>query len=302
MNVKKILFILVFISSLVSVRIAAGNTEFGYGIYLYRRGDYSGAIIELQRFIYYNKHNPHTPYLQLLLSLSYAQSMQYNNALASLSGLITNLEKAPENEKDNNLLCESLFHRLNILFRQKRFSDFNVQKEEVYFTCPGFNKKLEDYINFMSAAAYIFNLEWENALRDLEKSEFNSEELKYLLENELTSVMNHKDKSPVLGGMLSVVPGLGHMYAGRFPDGFRSLLINAVFTTLTIFSLKEDMIILGGIFGTIEAVLYISNIYGGVNAVLQENARYIMQRRDYMLQNIPIPPLDVITVRKELDL
>ncbi|KKL28938.1 hypothetical protein LCGC14_2370120, partial [marine sediment metagenome] len=48
--------------------------------------------------------------------------------------------------------------------------------------------------------------------------------------------------------------------------------------------------------------LYASNIYGAVNAVQQENAIYVIQKRDNMLKNIAVPPLDVITVRKKLDL
>ena len=127
-------------------------------------------------------------------------------------------------------------------------------------------------------------------------------QLKTSLESEISTVLVHRNKSPLIGGLLSIVPGLGQMYAGRFPDGIRSLLFNTAFTSLTIFSFKEDMVVLGGIFGTIELVLYISNLYGGVNAVMQENARYIIQKRDEMLKEIPAPPLDVITVRKELNL
>lgn len=298
---------LILIFAAIPAADSSGNDVYEYGTYLYKTGNYEGAILELERFRYFNPHDSQIYYLQLILALSYANTTQYNNALASLSGIVTHLENSAVLYEHYDLFCESCFHVLNIMFRQKRFYDFQIQKERIYASCLKLNEELNRYIIFMSAAGYIYNLEWEKALEDMsriepEEDESNSMAVKNLLKSEILSVMNHRDKSPVLGGILSIVPGFGHIYAGRFTDGVRSFFINSAFTALTVFSFYEGMPVLGGVFGVIEGFLYISNIYGGVNAVLQENARYAIQKRDYMLKNISIPPLDVITVRKELNL
>jgi hypothetical protein len=60
--------------------------------------------------------------------------------------------------------------------------------------------------------------------------------------------------------------------------------------------------VLGSVFGIIAAVLYMSNIYGGINAVLQHNAVYILEKRDELLRYIEIPPLNTITQFEELGL
>ncbi len=288
-----------------------GENDFGYAVYLYKTGNYPGAIIELNRFIYHNPEDLYSSYLRLLVALSYANTGKHNSALGSLSALSNHLEGSPYLADTHDLLCESYFHSLNIMFRQKMFYDFQVQKEQMQVSCVnldlGLNRELNDYVIFMSAAGYIYNLEWEKASEELDEFQaLNSDpgtiRMKSLLEIELKEAMDHRDKSPVLGGILSIVPGLGHFYAGRPADGARSLLFNTAFAALTVYAFYERQYVLGGVLAAVEGVLYASNIYGAVNAVQQENAIYVIQKRDNMLKNIAVPPLDVITVRKKLDL
>ncbi len=302
MRVANILFLFVTLFLLVSFTVAWGNDEIGYGIYLYKQGNYTGAILELERYIYHNPADSYTPYLQLLVGLSYANELQYKRALASLSGVDLSAGNIPDRKKRDVLLCESQFQQLNILFRQKRSSDFQLQMEKIQESCSGIDRRIEEYIDYMAAARSIYDFQWEEALAVVKESGFPSGQLKESLERDIDLLIAHREKSPVVGGLLSVIPGLGHVYAGRYADGIRSLLFNTAFTSLSVFSFREGQYVLAGIFTTIEALLYVSNIYGGVNAVIQENARYVIQRRDEMLKNIPVPPLDVIIIRKELNL
>jgi hypothetical protein len=314
MSLVKKIILLFYISSAISVIAPGrlfGTNDIGYAVHLYRTGNYPGAIIELGRIIYHNPEDPSSSYLQLLLALSYANTAQYDNALASLSVLSKHLESTPYPSDTHDLLCESYFHVLNIMFRQKMFYDFQFKKEAMQALCinlelePG--RELMDYVTFMSVAGHIYNFEWEKAKNELNELQTGSPEsksmrIKGLLETELASAMEHRDKSPVLGGILAIVPGLGHFYAGRPADGFRSLLFNSAFTALAVYAFYERQYVIGGVLSAVEGALYISNIYGAVNAVQQENAIFVIQKRDDMLKKIPIPPLDVITVRKELDL
>jgi tetratricopeptide (TPR) repeat protein len=324
MSLVKKIILLSYISSATFFMIPGqlfGTNDFGYAVYLYRTGNYPGAIIELDRFIYHNPENASSSYLQLLLALSYANTAQYDNALASLSALskhleathfeATHQEDSPYPADSHALLCESYFHVLNIMFRQKMFYDFQVRKEQMQALCIALDfepeRRLIDYVVFMSVAGHIYNLDWEKAKSELDElaagnTGSNSMKIKGFLDTELTDVMEHRDKSPALGGILAIVPGLGHFYAGRPADGFRSLLFNSAFTALTVYAFYERQYVLGGVFAAVEGVLYASNIYGAVNAVQQENAIYVVQKRDEMLKMIPIPPLDLITVRRELDL
>ncbi len=292
---------LVFLFIFFSPTLLLGETDYDYGVYLYRTGNYQASIFELERFTYYNPDNFYTPYAQFLTALSYANKSQYSRALSHLRGIEQTVEKSPHRDLYSKLLYEAEFHILNILFRQKQFIDFQVQRENILYNQTDMDDDIKGYIDSMSVAVSIYNMQWDEALGNLEKSEYIQGDVRNQLEEGLKTTLEHTEKSPVIGGLFSLIPGFGHMYAGRVMDGMRSLLLNATFISLTVFSFKENMNVLGGVFLAVEGVLYISNIYGGVNAVLQENARYAIERRDTLLKSIYIPPLDILTIREEFD-
>ncbi len=286
---------------LIPLQLLSAETAPDFGIYLYKKGNYESAVLELERYIFSSGGDERAPEITLLLSLSYARLQQYERALGLL-GAISADSVTADFETTGDLACEAEFHSLNILFRQKRFTDFRIGLEHMRTVCPETGAELGSYLQFMSTAAYIFNLQWEEAYLDLQNWRIPVSPLDTELESELVSAMRFRKKSPVAGGLFSIIPGLGHMYAGRVPDGIRSLLLNAAFTSLAVISFQENMAVLGGVFSVVEGVLYISNVYGGINAVQQENARRVLGSRDRMLKLLPVPPLDVITIRKEIGL
>lgn len=74
-------------------------------------------------------------------------------------------------------------------------------------------------------------------------------------------------KEPVLGGLLSVLPGAGHAYAGRWGDGLYSLLVIGTGALLSYYyhDRGEDVKFAFTLGTTL--LFYGGNIYGGVNAV-----------------------------------
>ena len=88
-------------------------------------------------------------------------------------------------------------------------------------------------------------------------------------------------KQPALGGLLSLFPGGGHFYAGRFGDGLYSFIVVGTAALLTYYYHDRDEDIKFGIALGVTILLYGGNIYGGVNAVRNynyyENEKYIQQ-------------------------
>jgi tetratricopeptide (TPR) repeat protein len=79
-------------------------------------------------------------------------------------------------------------------------------------------------------------------------------------------------KSPLLAGTLSaLVPGSGHIYAGRYGDGITSLLLNGLFIAGTVVAIQQENYAVAGVTGLIGLPFYIGNIYGGVNAATKWN-------------------------------
>ncbi|NCC53855.1 MAG: hypothetical protein EOM20_21985, partial [Spartobacteria bacterium] len=49
-----------------------------------------------------------------------------------------------------------------------------------------------------------------------------------------------KDKKPLIGGLLGVVPGLGYFYAGEWANGLRSIILNGIFIWGMVETAGED--------------------------------------------------------------
>jgi TM2 domain-containing membrane protein YozV len=282
---------LLFVISVFFTHVLFADTELDYGIHLFRTGNYGASILELERYLFYHPESDSGSQAALLLALSYAHESQYNRALSLLQGI--------EPADEERLYCEAQFHYLNILFRQQKAGDFKLQREKIAVFCPPLDIRLNRYIDEMSVALLIYDMNWSEALKEVEHSMKLSSDLTDVLKRDLNEIIEYNPKSPALGGFLSLIPGFGHFYAGRGVDGFKSLIINGTFISLSVFSFLEGYDGLGVAFSIVEGVLYISNIYGGVNAVMQENARYVIERRDHMLQRIEAPPLNIISVREE---
>jgi|UniRef100_A0A7V3RGP2 hypothetical protein len=78
-------------------------------------------------------------------------------------------------------------------------------------------------------------------------------------------------KSLLLGGILSIFPGGGHLYCGRFGDALYSMLVISTGSFISYYYYKNNertkfYLALG-----ISSIFYAGNIYGGINAVRNYN-------------------------------
>lgn len=79
------------------------------------------------------------------------------------------------------------------------------------------------------------------------------------------------DKSPAVGGLLGLVPGLGYAYAGEYGNAFRSLLVNALCVWGIVSFSDDDK--WGGVAvtGFAELIFYTGSVYGGCDAADRYN-------------------------------
>lgn len=294
--------IFILIPSFLLTTVASYGGDAGFALHLYRSGDFDAASVELARFIFSNPEDKFAPYARYLEAVSRARTGEYEKAL---SGLLTLIEDIAIKSKDEKLLLlsnEAKLQVLNILFRQKRFRDYSLYRERFGSSGEISESIILEYVQAMDVAIPIYNFNWNEALQYLKKAGFRDEKLNRLLEARLLEVQRQRLKKPVMGGFLSIVPGVGHVYAGRFWDGVRSFFINAGVASLSIFCFTMGISVIGVLFGIIEAFLYASSIYGGVNAVLQENARYQVNVRDELLRYLSVPSFDPVILREEFGL
>jgi hypothetical protein len=294
--------IIILIPSTLFMTVVTSGNDAGFALHLYRSGDFAAASVELKRFIFSHPEDRFVPYARYLEAVSRARGGEYEKALQELLKLIDELSAGTMDKTYPLLQDEAKLQVLNILFRQKRFRDYYLYRERFAFSDEISESIALEYIKAMDVAIPVYNFKWNEALQCLKKERFRDEKLSKLIEERLFEAQQHRLKKPAIGGLLSVFPGAGHIYAGRLWDGVRSFFINAGVASLSIFCFTMGIPVIGVLFGIIEAFLYASCIYGGVNAVLQENARYQVGLRDELLRYISVPPLDPVILREEFGL
>ena len=300
MTLKRLLVSILLQLFLLSSNPVLAEGEPGFALYLYRSGEYQSAVTELERFVYDNPEDPFVPIAHYLVALSHAHTGQYRKAVVCLEKLIDPLETAGNGEPVHGLVCECYLQLLNLHFRERSFSDFEVEAARYAASCSDSDASLDAWVRNLELAVHVYKRNWEEAAELVHGANHLTGDERERFDRGIRQIQEYRFKYPVLGGVLSVLPGLGYLYAGRPMESLRSFFINAAGIGLTVFCFVTGMPVLGAVFGMVEAALYVTNIYGGVNAVMQGNAQLTIEMRDNLLRDISIPPLDALTIRREI--
>ena len=86
--------------------------------------------------------------------------------------------------------------------------------------------------------------------------------------------IQEKQKSPVVAGSLSIVPGLGKMYTGRIKDGVFAFGFVSILGYLTYESLTKHAYASGVVWSVVFGSFYLGNIYGGIDSAKNFNLKY----------------------------
>lgn len=90
------------------------------------------------------------------------------------------------------------------------------------------------------------------------------------------------DKSPRIGGLLGMIPGLGYAYSGEYANAARSLILNGIFLFGAVKTADDDNWGACTVISFFELTWYSGSIYGGVDAA----QRYNQERMDRCVGDI----------------
>lgn len=79
------------------------------------------------------------------------------------------------------------------------------------------------------------------------------------------------DKTPKIGGLLGMAPGLGYAYSGEYANGLRSLILNGLFLFGMLDTADNGQWGAFSIIAFFELTWYTGSIYGGVDAAHRHN-------------------------------
>ena len=79
------------------------------------------------------------------------------------------------------------------------------------------------------------------------------------------------DKSPRIGGLLGLIPGMGYAYSGEWGNMFRSIFLNGIFGWAMYETADRDQWGLFAVSTFFELTWYTGSIYGGIDAAHRHN-------------------------------
>jgi|GEM_PF-6844991 tetratricopeptide (TPR) repeat protein len=85
---------------------------------------------------------------------------------------------------------------------------------------------------------------------------------------------DNKEKSPVLAGIFSIVPGGGYLYCKRYKDASFAFFVNSILAAASYEAFDNDLNVIGALTSVLTAGFYSGNIYGGIRAAEVENRLY----------------------------
>jgi TM2 domain-containing membrane protein YozV len=97
-------------------------------------------------------------------------------------------------------------------------------------------------------------------------------------------------KNPVTAGILSIIPGAGQMYCGRYQDALAAFLINAGLMISAWEAFDNELYALGGVISFVEFGFYSGNIYGAVSGAHKFNRDHVDAFRNDLYRHRQ-PPL-----------
>jgi TolA-binding protein/TM2 domain-containing membrane protein YozV len=284
-STEKILLIVIVLGGTILADCAdAKNTadrQFEFATALMKQERYKTSITEFQRFLFLFPNDKRVLDAHYQMGLAYQKQKQYVFAMDHYHKIIqvSPVKKIAiqaayalsdcYQEKGNFLMAENVLESM-------------LQRIE--------DEKILDEIHYRLGWIHIRNNQLDNAMIHLNAIKNGSA---YPLNTIKHAILSKKlpGKRPYLAGMLSVVPGLGQVYCGRYRDATLSLIVNGIIGWAAWESFDHDRPALGTLISFFGLGFYSGNIYGAINSAHKHNRRaekqwYYKLKRDADSTNI----------------
>jgi len=245
----------------------AGTAESVYasGLHLFRLGDYYRAITEFKRFALLFPHDARRPASQLLIGLALQEDKASDDAL-------THFEHWSVSDDPTDATRVAAFKRGELRFLQGRY-------RQAVSSFQGF---LEMYPEgpLVSHTQYLLGLSWaldgqfapaQQALETLPGRDPLAPRA-LALQTELRMAPPAPVKSPQVAGILSgILPGAGHLYAGKPLQALTAFALNGAFLAGAAYAIHEKLNVTGAILLFFETGWYLGGISSARDAAREAN-------------------------------
>lgn len=268
-------------TSAVSVAPAsqAALETLAFADHLFLDGDWYRAITEYRRFLFLVKgRHEQAPRAALAIGEALLRGEQWDAAGRQLDG-VAQRTTVPEQR------WTALFGAAKAYLADKR-PELAKPRFRVLVEDPDTPVALREEARWLLAWGHFDAGELDTAhaiFSEIAQSEAPRAEAAAGVANALLERESLDEKNPVLAGALSLIPGFGHFYLGRYGVGFTSLAWNGLFIFATVSAWLTGQWGLALVLTFFEIGWYAGGVFGAVAGAFRHNRDLIRNWRDDVL-------------------
>ena len=296
------LLLLLFLGALVQPVMAEETADllWDFANKLYDEQDFYRALGEYQRFVFLFPTDPRVSEAELQIGRCYRLGGKPEKAVDHFIRLFDRKREKPVGPT-------ALIEAAAIRTEQKRYPEAIYWTKRFIVNYPDYPEI--DNIYLRLAWLQIDSGQYEKALDTLDRIQPDSN--LYPKAKSLSQALQQRPeiarKSPTTAGVFSaVLPGAGHLYAGRPGRAATSFLLNALFIAGAVAAFEHDSPVLGGILIFFELGWYVGGIRSAAQAAREANEEMEEQYRQELRQSYRLslgfkPGVDSLAFSLRLD-
>lgn len=248
------------------------DMQFDYAMALFEQKDFTAAQVEFKRFLHFFPRDPRHDRADYTAGLALFHSKQFYEAAKRFDTIIRQSK-----DKDGPWARQSCFMQSQAFEAMGNTGYAQVVLQNYLKLTRDTGAK--DRIYQELARMHIQNTgsmgkdELDQARKNLVLIS-HEQQRKYKVEKQLEAIDEAKQapkKSPLLAGILAIIPGGGMLYCERYQDAFTSFCFNTGLIWAAYTAFDHDNPALGGVITFVETGFYSGNIYGSITAAHKHN-------------------------------
>ncbi len=240
------------------------DSQLDYADHCFDNQEFKAAASEYKKFIYLFKDDDRAALAEYKIGMSYFHDKSYIKALNVFTTILDQ-----EGTTDTGILSAFMISRcyqrvrnypsaINNLIYFKQLTDDAYLADKIYYQLGWLYLEIGDFKRARSAFSSI---------SIVNQADYNTENLN----TDLNVHTEIPKKNPTTAGILSIIPGGGYLYCGRYRDALTAFLVNGALIYGAYECFDEDLYALGGMITALEVGFYAGNIYGGVSSAHKYN-------------------------------
>ena len=264
------------------------DRQFAYAQSRLDAGAADEAVAEFNRFIHFFPADPRVPQARYQIGTALYRAGRYPEAAETFNTL--SVDTAGSALAADAYIMLSRSHARQGMVEQAVLDLHNL----LALTA---DAAVSDRIHFELGWLYIDQGRWDRADQAFGRISSDGQATYQVpdLRRFLSGSATISSKNPTAAGMLSIVPGGGQLYNGRYRDAVSAFLLNAGLIWAAWEAFDNELYALGSVIGFVGFGFYAGNIYGAVSGAHKYNRDRNAEFRD-SLNRFRQPPLALAPV------